>query len=242
MCLLWPIVSLHAQEKINFSSEDGLMVTADHYAPAVQNASYVVLFHQAGWSRGEYREIAPKLISLGFGVVAVDQRSGGKVNGIDNETYAAALKKNAKVDYIDALPDMLSAIEYVDQIYKPRKLIVWGSSYSAALVLHIAGEKLRKIDAVLSFSPGEYFTGSGKPGDWVKQSAQKIDIPVFITSARSEIRVWDDIFKVIPVADKAGFVPKGAGQHGARTLWSKFPDHQEYWQAVEHFLKNLSVS
>ena len=38
--------------------------------------SFIVMFHQAGWSRGEYREIAPKLVAKGYRVLAVDQRAG----------------------------------------------------------------------------------------------------------------------------------------------------------------------
>ena len=34
---------------------------ADLYAPHPATAPLVILFHQAGWSRGEYEEIAPKL-------------------------------------------------------------------------------------------------------------------------------------------------------------------------------------
>ena len=51
-----------AHQKITFPSADGLVITADLY---LQNRNkevpFVVLFHQAGWSRGEYLEIAPKL-------------------------------------------------------------------------------------------------------------------------------------------------------------------------------------
>ena len=58
------------------------------------NAPVLVLFHQAGWSRGEYREIAPKLNELGYICLAIDQRSGKGVNGVANgnvtDPYAIA--------------------------------------------------------------------------------------------------------------------------------------------------------
>ena len=38
---------------------------------------------------------------------------------------------------------------------KTKKVIIWGSSYSSALALKIAGDGRVKVDAVLSFAPGE---------------------------------------------------------------------------------------
>ncbi len=237
MIVIWAGESL-AQEKVQFSSEDGLQITANHYLPKSAQSPYVVLFHQAGWSRGEYLEIAPKLVGMGFGVLAVDQRSGVGVNGVPNETYAAAAKKGKNTSYLDALPDMSAAIKFVRLNYKPNKLLIWGSSYSAALVLRISGQQPQSVDAVLSFSPGEYFSGSGKPGDWIRSAAEKISVPVFITSAKSEVGSWKEIYEAIPHHNKVSFIPGGAGQHGSRSLWSQFPDHAEYWRAVSLFLRD----
>ena len=38
------------------------MEQADLYIAHDASAPFILLFHQAGWSRGEYLEIAPKLI------------------------------------------------------------------------------------------------------------------------------------------------------------------------------------
>lgn len=75
-------------ETIAIQSGDSLEITADLNLIHEKSAPFVVLFHQTGWSRGEYREIAPKLNELGFNTLAVDQRSGGKVNDVRNETHA----------------------------------------------------------------------------------------------------------------------------------------------------------
>ncbi len=71
--------SVHATDNttIHLKSADGLLITADSYLPHDTNtAPLIVLFHQAGSSRGEYSEIAPRLNELGFNCIAVDQRSG----------------------------------------------------------------------------------------------------------------------------------------------------------------------
>lgn len=233
------ITGTHAVETISFNSKNGLEVTADLYLTNNTKAPFIILFHQAGWSRGEYLEIAPKLNAMGYNCMAVDQRSGEKVNNIINETAKRATEKGLSSDYPDALPDMLAAIDYVKANYKMKKLILWGSSYSSALVLKIAGDYPDIADATLSFAPGEYFERFGQSEDWITQSAKYIKIPVFITSAKKEHVYWKSIFEAIPTTSKQSFLPTTEGHHGSRALWEQFDDHEAYWTAVNDFLKNI---
>ena len=233
--LLLSLVSLaQAQKTIEFPSKDGLTVTADAYEKG-GNKQFILLFHQAGWSRGEYQEIAPKLNTLGYACLAVDQRSGGAVNGVKNETATRAKAAGKATSYADAFQDIEAAIEYVRKQYNPDKLIVWGSSYSSALVLKFAGDQPEALDAVLSFSPGEYFGSK----DFVSKSAQNIKVPSFITSSKSEKSSWWGIHKVIPGDQKTYYLPDTKGNHGSRALWDKFSDNQGYWEAVEAFLAGI---
>lgn len=225
-----------AQEKITFQAKDGLEITADLYVTNPESSPFIILFHQAKWSRGEYLEIAPKLNKLGFNCMAIDQRSGGEVNDVINETHQRAEKKGLATNYIDALIDMNSAIDYVKEKYKKADgIIIWGSSYSSALVLNIASKR-KDVNGVLSFSPGEYFENQGKPKDWITQGAKNISIPTFITSAKLEKKQWWDIASQIPEHNRAFFLPTKLGKHGSRALWSKFSDSSEYWKAVKEFL------
>ena len=233
------IIQVSAQKKITFNSKDGLEVTADLYISNSVDNPFIILFHQAGWSRGEYLEIAPKLNKLGFNCIAIDQRSGGEVNDVKNETFQRAEKQQLGTKYVDAEVDMNSSIEYVKKQYpKAEKLVIWGSSYSSALVLKIGGDR-NDVDAILSFAPGEYFENQGKPSDYVTQSAKNILVPVFITSMKSEKPNWWNIYEVIPSIGKDYFLPETDGQHGSRALWERFPEHKNYWKAVEAFLKRL---
>jgi len=147
--------SLSAQfEKITFSAADDLVVTADLYRPNPALATpMIVLFHQAGSSRGEYREIAPRLVSMGFNCLAVDQRSGRTRSGVDNET--AARVTGSVPTFVDAIPDLEAAIAKVKSDYASGDVIIWGSSYSSSLVLKLAAEQPNLASGVLSFSPGE---------------------------------------------------------------------------------------
>ena len=225
------------KETVTFPSSDGIAIIADVYMTAGDKTRpFIVLFHQAGWSRGEYLEIAPRLNALGFNCMAVDLRSGDGVNSVQNETAKRASKKGKGRSYVDAMPDIEAALKYARSHYADGKTVAWGSSYSAALVLKVAGDRPELVDGVLSFSPGEYFTGSGKPANWVQVSAAKIKLPVFITSARSEKGSWSGIFDAIRSENKTFYLPGTRGNHGSRALWAQFKDSAGYWKAVESFL------
>ena len=225
------------KETVKFPSSDGMAITADVYMNAAdKKRPFIVLFHQAGWSRGEYIEIAPRLNALGFNCMAVDLRSGGEVNGVTNETSARAKAGSKGTSYVDAMPDIEAAIRYARKHYGHGKVIIWGSSYSAALVLKVAGDRSELVDGVLAFSPGEYFGRSGKPANWIQESAAKIKLPVFITSARGEKGSWSGIFDAIRSENKTFYLPDTRGNHGSRALWAKFNDSTGYWKAVENFL------
>jgi len=227
-----------AVETITFPSGDGLEITADLYAPHRDKVTpLIVLFHQAGWSRGEYTELAPWLNKMGFNCLAVDQRSGHEVNDVANATATLAKAEGKGTNYLDARQDMVSALRYARGNLATGLVIAWGSSYSAALVLVVAGTDPDLVDGVLAFSPGEYFSGLGQSEHWVTDAAKGITVPVFITSARSERDKWKPILAAVKSRQKASFVPNTKGNHGSRALWSKFEDSSGYRKAVVAFLE-----
>ena len=224
-------------KQVKFKSLDGLVITADLYRRSLDaKAPMVVLCHQAGWSRGEYRQIAPRLNELGFQCLAIDQRSGGEVNGIINETHREAVAQNNSTEFVDAEKDMMAAVKWARKNYPKAKLILWGSSYSSSLALRIVGENPDLVSGVMAFSPGEYFVGQGKSDRWIEESAAKIQVPLFITSSKAEAPSWQAIYDAAPVRSKTSYVPETNGNHGARALWVKFSDHTGYWTAVGQFL------
>ena len=225
---------------LTFPSKDGLQITLDSYITTVDKRPLIVLFHQAGYSRGEYIEIAPKLNKLGFNALAVDLRSGKEANGVVNQTAKHARKAGKGTSYVDAEQDVIAALEYARSLVGDEvKIIAWGSSYSAALVLKVAGDHPKLANAVMAFSPGEYFKKSGKPKGWIQKSAKLYTRSVFITSAKSEIKQWSAIFNAINSKKKVSFLPKGKGKHGSKALWEKSKGSDEYWVAVNRFLKSI---
>jgi len=236
-------ISYAAPVKITFPSEDGLLVSADvSITNEDKNTPFIVLFHQAGWSRGEYLETAPRLNALGFNCMAIDQRSGKTSNGVPNETKQRAVTAGKGTDYPDAMQDMRAAIAYAKAHYSEGKTIGFGSSYSSALIIKLSGDDANLVDGVLSFSPGEYFVKFGKPSNWITSSAANISKPVFITSRKNEQGSWQAIYDAIPAAGKDSFLPVTAGQHGSRALWAEFNDSQAYWAAMTDFLNQWRPS
>ena len=235
------ITNVFSQQNIEFKSLDGLKITGDLYKKHSENNPFIILFHQAGWSRGEYKEIAPKLNKLGFNCLAVDQRSGKEINGVKNETYNRAVSQGKKTTFVDAIPDLKATVNYVNKKYpRAKNLIIWGSSYTSALILKLAGDKSFDVDALMSFAPGEYFAWLGKPKDYITSSAKYIDIPVFITSAKNETHKWKGIYDAIKTDKKEYYIPKEEGRHGSSTLWKSTPNNDEYWKAVKKFLKKFN--
>ncbi|QDU66462.1 alpha/beta hydrolase [Engelhardtia mirabilis] len=234
---------------VTFQSGDGLEITADLYVGEVSSPQersqrpFIVLFHQAGWSRGEYREIAPQLVLLGFDCLAVDQRSGGAVNDVVNATNARAVAAELPTRFTDAEQDMVAALAAVRRhLANGRTLVAWGSSYSSALVLRLAADHPELVDAWVAFAPGDYFEREGKPKDWIASAALRVTQPGFLTSARRERGNWEEIWDNLPSTPNEGrwyFLPETEGNHGSRALWARFEDSGAYWAALEPFLDHV---
>ncbi len=223
-------------KQVHFLSKDSVEIIGDLYITSEKEQPFVILFHQATSSRGEYNEIAPVLNTLGLNCLAVDLRSGYSINGVLNETGKNAKKAKMPYRFIDTIQDIESAISYVKANYNYSKLILWGSSYSASLVLKIASYK--DVDAVLSFSPGEYFKNEGKPHDFITKTVHQIKCPVFITSKKNEKDSWWPLYQKIE-SKKHYFIPDDIGHHGSIALWSTKDGNQKYWEAVKDFLKSI---
>jgi len=221
-------------QSIEYPSLDGLTISAHLYTDNNRSKPFILLFHQASYSKGEYLEIAPKLTNMGFNVMAVDLRSGDMINFIENETSERALEKHLDTGYLSALPDIEASILYAKKYLSNNTLILWGSSYSSSLVLYIAN-KTKNISAVLSFAPGEYYKKQGKY--FIQNHVNHLTMPVFITSAKAEKKNWWKIYKAILSTEKTFFLPKTEGVHGAKALWENNPSHTFYWDAVRDFLK-----
>ena len=179
---------------------------------------------------------APRLAKAGYSALAIDQRAGGEMYGA-NETVEH-MPKGWKHSMEDAQADMEGAVKWAARFGKP--IVLWGSSYSASLVIPLANVHRGQVKAVLSFSPGEYFPDKQRIG----RAAADLQAPIFITSAADP----DEEAKAKAIAARVPdhlatlYVPK-AGIHGSSTLIAaKDPDGADAnWAAVTDFLDKLSL-
>ncbi len=234
------VVAAQKAKKITFPSKDGLQITAEVLRATSTTAPWLVLCHQARWSRGEYRETMPWFADLGYNCIAVDLRSGGEVNGVVNETHQRAVAKGLGTTYVDAQQDMEAAIEYVRRQFRAQQVILVGSSYSAALALVVAAQHPRQVDGVIAFSPGEYFVRLGKSENFIAQHLAAVQCPVLITCAASERHFCEHFQQAVRSGQNVRFfVPPNDGAHGSRALWKQFSQSRAYREVVREFLERF---
>jgi dienelactone hydrolase len=231
--MMQAILTVQSQTRVSFMSGDGLIVVADEYF-AEESLPWILLFHQAGSSRGEFLEIAPRLVKLGYNALAVDLRYGKEINYIPNETSITAIRENFPRTMTDARLDILAAIEWVKG-KSDKRVILFGSSYSASLAMILARENPMAM-AVIAFSPGEFF---GAPG-LVRNAVRNLDVPVFLASTKREYPYITELSSGIGNNRKIIFAPsENQGTHGAKALWESEPGSQEYWLGLLMFFNRI---
>ena len=177
-------INIDATKEISFYTRDNIRVFGDLYTVNKDEAT-ILLFHQGGSnSRGEYNEIIPLLIEKGYNVLAIDQRQGGQTYGSYNRTIANIPDQN--YSYCDAYPDLEGALDFlISKAYSGKK-ILWGSSYSAALVIKLADKRPDDIAAVLSFSPA---SGGPMKSCRAREYFETLKVPLLILRPGSEMEI-----------------------------------------------------
>ena len=227
-------------EPLTLTAADGVKVYGEFWPAAAPGAPLILAFHQAGSSHAEYTPIAPRLNRAGFSVLAIDQRSGGNEFGGRNKTVAALGRSST---YDAALPDLEAALAWGRERAQGAPLLVWGSSYSAALVFVLAARHPADISGLLAFSPGEYLRSPNAVGE----AARALRVPAFVdqSSAKDEIDAARSILALATAsADKTQFIPARHGVHGSATLrGDRNPaGAEENWTAVLAFLAKFKVA
>ena len=222
---------------VAFEAADGLEITADLYEGAERQAPSVLLFHQSMSSRGEFRNIGPRLQRLGYNALAVDLRWGGSRAGVVNET-ASRNGTGAVVEAVEAgdespwptidasYQDMEAAVEWLRSTGYEAPVYALGSSFSAMLVYRLAAE--RDVAGVLAFSPGEY--DEERP-DVVKTWAAELEVPVFSFAPAGEEEMVREIGGVV-TSPGSLFATGQVEGHGASIL----DEDPAAWRTLVTFL------
>lgn len=225
-------VEAQTARRVKFPSKDGVTLTADMYE-ANPDYPWIVLFHKAQSSRGEFQRIAVKLNKLELNCMAVDLRSGKEANFIVNETYVLAKETGLGTEYMDSEIDMQAAIEKAYLIAR-KPVIILGSSYSASLAIKL-GSEMPQVKAVIAFSPGEYF---GKKLD-VEKAAAQLSKPTFIACGADEKKYTDPIANAVQSSKKIYFAHPKGGAHGAACLEKGTDGETDYWVQLINFVQSV---
>lgn len=224
-----------AQKKVTFMTADSLTVTADMYR-VDKYAPFIILLHGENGSRGEYRDIAPKLQKMGFNALAIDLRHGKESNFVRNETVKEQLEKNGvPAPMLDCEKDITAAIDYIAAIAVNKRCILLGSDFSASLTMKIANHN-RQVTGVVAFSPGEYFGPAVKVADWLTG----FDRLLFVATTQREAPFVAELLHNVPDDLLTRFLPAtGAGRQGAQALWEEDDASDECWIALMLFLRKV---
>lgn len=223
---------VHAQKTIKFPSQDGIKITADLYEEDINNP-YILLCHQDKSSRGEFKEIAKRLLKLNYNCLAIDMRSGESANYVYNETTSQARSRGLPIDYLSSEQDILAAVEFLDR-KSHKKIVILGSSFSGSLALKVASEDDR-ILAVAAFTPGEYFGARLNMEKHIAGMSKKM----FVACAASERKYVEKVISGVDKSKLTFFSPNSGGAHGAAALTKANPEDSEYWLQLFNFLQKL---
>ena len=219
---------------INFQTPDSITIIGDVYE-VDKKAVTILLFHQAGANaRGEYRTIIPRLVKAGYNIFAFDQRVGGQRFGSFNRTMLRI--NNNRYGYCDAYPDLNSALDYVIAQGYTGKKIIWGSSYSAALVIQLANKRPEDVTAVLAFSPA---SGRALENCLPNPFVEGLKVPLLALRPASEME-YEDVKAQLEMIKSFGhqtFISEN-GVHGSSMLVEERTesDVSKTWEVVMAFL------
>ena len=224
------------QKRVYFKAADNLEVTADLYEMDESNP-FVLLFHQIGSSRGEFHEIAGRVTKFGYNCLAVDLRYGEEEKYVRNETAQRAKELSLARSMIDCRKDIEAAIEYAFT-KSGKKVVLLGSSFSASLCL-VIGKDNPNVQAVIAFSPGEFFQNDIN----VYEMLTDYPKPIFAAGMKREEPYLNDMLAQVPDDKKTIFVPEtNEGEYGAKALWESNSSSFEYWLGLLIFFKSITPS
>lgn len=232
LVLLIVTTVVYAQKTIKFPSQDGIKITADIYEVDINNP-YILLLHQDKSSRGEFKDIAKRLLKLNYNCLAIDMRSGEEANYVYNETNSQARARGLNLDYLSSEQDVLAAVEFLDR-KSQKKMVIIGSSFSASLALKVAKDDDR-IAAVAAFTPGEYFGAQLNMEKYLDGMSKK----TFVACATTEKKYVEKVLSKVDKSKLTFFAPASGGDHGAKALTKATPEDSEYWLQLFTFLQKL---
>lgn len=232
-------VAAQRAEVVHLALSDSLAITADLYrADAPADAPVLLLFHQGGGdARGEYAPIIPRLLTEGFHVLSTDVRGGGDRFGSGHR----APPTEPGFDYCSAYPEVEASLSLARMNGLTGPLILWGSSYTATLVVQAGARRSADVRAVLAFAPAGGAPLAGCQADVYAPWLARAGVPLFIARSSEELAnpATRERFDRLIEQGADAFVAEGSG-HGSSMLVAARVggDVAPLWSAVLEFLRD----
>lgn len=214
-----PAIPATAHGTLSANTSDGVEVHGYIRPSTAANSQLptVLLFHQGGANaQGEYGEIQNWLAFEGITSIAWDSRAGGSMFENENRTVQN-LAEGTPAEFCDALPDLLAAIDEASRHgFGENGFVLWGSSYTGALVFHAAAERPDLIRGVLAFSPA---SGAPMEGCRAMVRAPQVQTEILIVQPEEEVvRPTAAEQRLALEALGASYIIVRGGAHGSSTL------------------------
>jgi dienelactone hydrolase len=139
---------------------------------------------------------------------------------------------------MQALPDLEAALAWAKTQHGGKPVLVWGSSYSAALGFLLAARHPKRIAGILAFSPGEYLR---KTPQAVSKAAAQVKVPVFIMTPTKETKTIAPILAALKGKDVTTHVLDTAVHGSSALIEKRCPKAADHWPLVEAFLKRFPL-
>ena len=170
-----------AAQTINFDAPDGVRIVGTFYAANKENSPAVLMLHQFGGSRADYKDLARQFQANGINVLAIDGRGfgestkkadGSRVSVSQSDEAVAGMKSDV------AAVKFLGGQETVDKT----RIGIVGASYGSSLAIIHAGEN-PEIKSVALLSPGTNYFGNLPTMPAIEKYGAR---PVLIVAAEDE--------------------------------------------------------
>ncbi|MEX0616808.1 MAG: alpha/beta fold hydrolase [Candidatus Woykebacteria bacterium] len=211
------IISKYVGEQINFTTADGVSISASFVQSPTPKNTVVLLLHQLRKDRSIWDALVQKLATSGFSSLAIDFRGHGQSGGGSWEDFSD--------DQFKAMiGDVEAAGRYLKERLPSSEIAIIGASIGANLALNYAVKN--EVSRVVLLSPGLSYHGIT-----TEEAASGLSKPLFVAASSDDpnpamdamkrieelAMTPDSLLKVVTYSD--------AG-HGVN-MFSKYPQLQD---------------
>ena len=146
-------------QTVTFDAPDGARIVGSFYAARQENSPAVLMLHQFGGTRADYKDLAAQFQANGMAVLTIDGRGFGESTKRADGSTISVSQSNEAVAGMKS--DVAAAVKFlVEQKNVDKSRIgIAGASYGSSLAIIYAGEN-SEIKAVALVSPGTNYFGN----------------------------------------------------------------------------------